>query len=1154
MAECIDSIELDDWEIETDNGWRDITHIHKTIEYTEWLILTCSGHQLICADNHIVFDENYKAVFVKDLQQYYSKIITKDGPEEVIYIEKSKKKSHMYDLSIDSDTHRFWSAGILSHNSTVVSGYVSWYVLFNEFKTAIILANKEAIAKEIFSKVQYIIESLPPWLQQGILEWNKKSLSLENGSRCLCAATSPSAVRGMSCVTGDTKICITDEYDNVYYDTIDKFLAWGHKVKYYGHKDYINVHNILHLMPIGSKRVQLSSTCCKILTEKGFRGFTGIIKHDIEDLLLLTTNRSTLKCTGDHKVLLENGKYIRVDKLNIEDKLYNNHKVISIDHIEPDKVYDILDVEETNSYFTNGIVSHNCNLLVLDEFANLNSNLADEFIASVFPTLSSSENSKLVIISCVTKDTYVFSDKGIKQVSDFIDPNQIIHPNIGYTVVPYKVDGFSNINSGNIMVNSGIANTRIITSKSAQLECSTNHKLWACKNGIFNWYESKDLTIGDYISIKYGQNIWGNNDDISDYVPYITNKFQNQFITDSTLSIDLAYVLGLYIAEGWSDKNRTVITCGDDISNSLKILNLPIGGKDIRYIIGSMSFSMFLQYLGFNISTKAKYKIIPPRLLECSKEVLCSILSGMFDGDGCANKNGTISYASSSLELIKQVRMILLNIGITTQLYKSIIPPTKKVAVYSTIYSLEINSYKDCNLFYNIIKFRIARKQERQQLLKIPTRNVSKDIIPFGRDLLKENGIAHKEHAYFKRTPHISRKTCLTIDGIDKFTGIINQNLKWEKITSIEESENEVFDFSLEHIADDFWCHSVIYNGIVGHQTPFGLNHFHKLWVDAINGNNDFIPVSAHWSEHPKRDQEWADKQLKKLGEVRYRSEIECVFSGSSYTLVDGVKLAEIPVITPIFIKDNLEIFFKPEDNHSYVIIVDVSRGRHHDYSALSVIDISKMPYNIVAIYKDNDISVLEFPHLIYNLAKQYNDAYILIESNDLGESVSNTIWYEYEYDHIYFTSKTKLSMDRGFPGVRTTAHVKSLGCSVLKDLIEQDQLILNSHKIIEELGVFVKKAKSYAASDEIINDDLTTTLWLFGWLTAQDIFQEMISIKSKKLLSEKKEAYINEYMTPYGFYTNAAELLEIPNKNIKLPDKENPYHLTEDQMELLNF
>ena len=441
MAECIDSLNVFDWEIDTDDGWKDITQIHKTIEYIEWVLVTNTGHQLICADTHIVFDENYQEIFVKDIIPYKTKIITKDGPELVIYCRETENISNMYDISIDSDTHRYWSSSILSHNSTVVAGYVSWYVLFNEHKTAAILANKQMIAKEIFAKVQLIIENLPIWLQQGIEEWNKTSLTLENGSRCLCAATSPSAVRGMSCVTGDTKICLVDEYNNIYYDTIHNFLSWKHCVNYYGHEYFVNVHDIENLTPIGKKFIQLSSSSCMILTEKGFRTFTGIIKHPISDILLLTTNKSSLKCTGDHRVLLPNGSYIAVEELKVGDKLYNNHTVTDITHEIPSKVYDILDVEETNSYFTNGIVSHNCNLLVLDEFAHLKSNLADEFIASVFPTLSSSEQSKLVIISCVTKDTYIFSDKGIKQVSDFIDNNQVVNPNIGYRISPYKIAG-----------------------------------------------------------------------------------------------------------------------------------------------------------------------------------------------------------------------------------------------------------------------------------------------------------------------------------------------------------------------------------------------------------------------------------------------------------------------------------------------------------------------------------------------------------------------------------------------------------------------------------------------------------------------------------------------------------------------------------------
>lgn len=338
--------------------------------------------------------------------------------------------------------------------------------------------------------------------------------------------------------------------------------------------------------------------------------------------------------------------------------------------------------------------------------------------------------------------------------------------------------------------------------------------------------------------------------------------------------------------------------------------------------------------------------------------------------------------------------------------------------------------------------------------------------------------------------------------------------------------------------------------------TPNGLNHYHKLWKEAENGNNDFKTVEGRWQENPKRTQAWADEQRKKLGEVKYRQEIECSFEGSSYTLIDGAKLSTLPFATPIYNKDNLEVFQSPRNDRKYVITVDVSRGRHMDYSAFSVTDVTSMPYNVVATFKDNEVSTLEFPHLIYNTARQFNDAFILIEINDLGEEVSNTIWYEYEYENLYFTSGNELSQSKGYPGVRTTSKVKSLGCSVLKELIEKDQLIINSHRIIEELGLFVIHRKSYASSDPAVNDDLCTTMWLLAWLTKQDVFQQVTNIDLRNILTEKKQQYIDSTMTPFGFYHDgkSEDHTSKIDDNKKLPSKANPYYLTDDQIELLKL
>lgn len=338
--------------------------------------------------------------------------------------------------------------------------------------------------------------------------------------------------------------------------------------------------------------------------------------------------------------------------------------------------------------------------------------------------------------------------------------------------------------------------------------------------------------------------------------------------------------------------------------------------------------------------------------------------------------------------------------------------------------------------------------------------------------------------------------------------------------------------------------------------TPNGLNHYHKLWVESTNKRNDFVTVEGKWQENPRRTPKWAEEQRQKLGDIKYRQEIECTFEGSSYTLIDGAKLATLPLGIPVYEKDNLEIFYPPEKDKSYVITVDVSRGRHMDYSAFTVTDVTAMPYRVVATFKDNEISTLELPHLIYNTARQYNDAFLLIEINDLGEEVSNTIWYEYEYENIYFTSGNEISQSRGYPGVRTTSKVKSLGCSVLKDLIEKDQLEVNSHKIIEELGLFVLHRKTYASEDPTINDDLCTTLWLLAWLTKQEVFQQVANIHLRSILTEKKQQYIDSTLTPFGFFEDgkSATSVQAAEDNKKLPSKGDPYYLTADQIELLNF
>lgn len=250
----VDSLELDDeWEIESDGGWVPITHIHKTIEYEEWIVETDSD-KLICADTHILFDENLNEVFAKDLTPNSSYVYTKNGPKLIKNITQTSKKSNMFDVTVNSENHRFYSGEFLSHNTISSVSYILWMTLFNADQNIAILANKGDLAQEILDRYQLAYENLPMWLQQGVKVWNKRSIELENGSKIIASATSSNAIRGGSftCVTGETLITICDDYGNIFVDKIEN--ADSSKYKYDANKNvwdecmYYTIYKITNII------------------------------------------------------------------------------------------------------------------------------------------------------------------------------------------------------------------------------------------------------------------------------------------------------------------------------------------------------------------------------------------------------------------------------------------------------------------------------------------------------------------------------------------------------------------------------------------------------------------------------------------------------------------------------------------------------------------------------------------------------------------------------------------------------------------------------------------------------------------------------------------------------------------------------------------
>ncbi len=306
--------------------------------------------------------------------------------------------------------------------------------------------------------------------------------------------------------------------------------------------------------------------------------------------------------------------------------------------------------------------------------------------------------------------------------------------------------------------------------------------------------------------------------------------------------------------------------------------------------------------------------------------------------------------------------------------------------------------------------------------------------------------------------------------------------------------------------------------------TPNGMNMFYKIWVDSEEGNNDYVRHDVHWSDVPGRDAAWKKETVKNTSEEQFRQEFECEFLGSTATLIDGRKLAQIPFIHPIESKNGFDIYEQPRDNHQYIITVDTARGVGLDYSALIVFDVTEMPYKIVGKYRSKEISPMFYPDVIVNTARKFNEAFILVELNDLGETVATIIQQDLEYENILSTSvkgRGGQQVNGGFShriqlGVKTTKTVKRVGCSHLKDLVENNKIILNDYDLLQELSVFINKRNSYEA-EEGHHDDLVMCTVLFSWLVRQDFFIELTDNDVRSRLYQENQKMIEDDVLPFG-------------------------------------
>jgi hypothetical protein len=338
------------------------------------------------------------------------------------------------------------------------------------------------------------------------------------------------------------------------------------------------------------------------------------------------------------------------------------------------------------------------------------------------------------------------------------------------------------------------------------------------------------------------------------------------------------------------------------------------------------------------------------------------------------------------------------------------------------------------------------------------------------------------------------------------------------------------FAFVQRNLADQFFAstYPTISSGtttkIIIVSTPNGMNHFFKMWVDATEGRSEYKPIEIHWSDVPGRDENWRKQTIANTSEEQFRQEFECEFIGSSHTLIHPLKLRQMAWVKPVKDKFNLDIYKAPDPRRLYICVFDVSEGVGSDYSALSMFDVTEFPYRQVAKYRSREITPLMFPDVIYRFCKMYNNAWVLGETNNIGQQVVNSLFMDLEYENVIATfSKNKnIKVGGGFSsrsafGIRTTKSVKKIGCSNLKTIVEGDKLLITDFDTIEELTTFVETKDTYKA-EEGSHDDLAMTLVLFGWLVTQPYFKDLTNSDVRRSLAQENMKEVHDDLLPAGF------------------------------------
>ncbi len=745
--------------------------------------------------------------------------------------------------------------------------------------------------------------------------------------------------------------------------------------------------------------------------------------------------------------------------------------------------------------------------------------------------------------------TPIFTPKGFKLLSEISVGDRIFGPDGKETSVTFITDVMHNRPCFRVQFSNGDV-----------INADTEH-LWTVNSS--NWgNQEKTLTTEELIPYLSHTS-----------KPYInfTNPIE---LEEQKLPID-PYILGVWLGDGNSRDAR--ITCH---INDLEEYRhwIPISHT---YIDKRNSNVVSAQIEGLHTALRTnkllQNKHIPAIYLKASISQRVSLLQGLMDTDGSVtNRNGSCQWYQKNEALVDQVRFLLASLGIKStknsknvngQLYFAVTftPSIKVFRLKRKLLKQGLASHpKNSRLYITSIEpidsvpVRCLQVDNESHLFLagntlIPTHNTTTTAAFFLWYILFHD---NKVTAILANKAVLAREILARIKLMyEHLPFFIQQGItEWNKgsitlengsrVLAAATSSSGIRGYSLSLVFLDEFAH--VHNNIAEEfftsifptissgketkilisSTPNGMNHFYKFWMEAEAKTNGFLPVFYEWNRMPGRDQEWVREQETALGPQKFLQEVLCQFIGSSATLISGAKLAAMAIVAPLQKEYGFDIFEHPKDNHTYVLSCDPSRGLGKDSSAFTIIDITQLPYRVVAKYKSNTISPIILPSLIFNAATRYNKAYVLVEINDNGQQVVDMLHWDLEYENIFkFETAMKGQgaqastghKPRTMLGVKTTEPIKRIGCTNLKTLIEQDKLIVTDYDIIHEFSTFTQQLQTWKA-EEGFHDDLVMSLVLFSWLTTQKYFRESVQESIRKAIESHQASLLEGEVTPFGY------------------------------------